>query len=114
MKRSGTIRLYFAAALVLTGAAFAASLAVGRYPIDWAQLMADGMDRRVFLTLRLPRTCMALLAGFALGVAGSVYQAVFQNPLAAPDIIGVSSGASVGAAAAICKFRQSSHICTDF
>ena len=104
MKRSGTIRWYFAAALVLTGAAFAASLAVGRYPIDWAQLMADGMDRRVFLTLRLPRTCMALLAGFALGVAGSVYQAVFQNPLAAPDIIGVSSGASVGAAAAILLF----------
>ena len=104
MKRSGTIRLYFAAALVLTGAAFAASLSVGRYPIDWAQLMADGMDRRVFLTLRLPRTCMALLAGFALGVAGSVYQAVFQNPLAAPDIIGVSSGASVGAAAAILLF----------
>lgn len=104
MKRSGTIRWYFAAALVLTGAAFAASLAVGRYPIDWAQLMADGMDRRVFLTLRLPRTCMALLAGFALGVAGGVYQAVFQNPLAAPDIIGVSSGASVGAAAAILLF----------
>lgn len=62
------------------------------------------MDQRVFLTLRLPRTCMALLAGFALGVAGSVYQAVFQNPLASPDIIGVSSGASVGAAAAILLF----------
>lgn len=101
MKQPKTLLLYFAAALVLTGAAFAASLAVGRYPIDWAQLAADGMDRRVFLTLRLPRTCMALLAGGALGVAGSVYQAVFQNPLAAPDIIGVSSGASVGAAAAI-------------
>lgn len=62
------------------------------------------MDQRVFLTLRLPHTCMALLAGFALGVAGSVYQAVFQNPLASPDIIGVSSGASVGAAAAILLF----------
>lgn len=48
MKRSGTIRWYFAAALVLTGAVFAASLAVGRYPIDWAQLMADGMDRGCF------------------------------------------------------------------
>lgn len=47
---------------------------------------------------------MAMLAGFALGVAGSVYQAVFQNPLAAPDIIGVSSGASVGAAGAILLF----------
>lgn len=101
MASSRKISLYFAAALVLTGAAFAASLAVGRYPIDWSLLGAEGMDRRVFLTLRLPRTCLALLAGFALGVAGSVYQAVFQNPLAAPDIIGVASGASVGAAAAI-------------
>ena len=56
MKHTKTITLYFAAALVLTGAAFAASLAVGRYPIEWTQLAADGMDRRVFLTLRVPRT----------------------------------------------------------
>lgn len=104
MKNQKTLTVYFAAALVLTGAVFAASLAVGRYPIDWMQLAADGMDRKVFFTLRLPRTCMAVLAGFALGVAGSVYQAVFQNPLAAPDIIGVSSGASVGAAGAILLF----------
>lgn len=104
MKTGKKLALYFAAALVVTGAAFAASLAVGRYPIDWAQLAADGMDRRVFFTLRLPRTCMALLAGFALGISGGVYQTVFQNPLAAPDIIGVSSGASAGAAAAILFF----------
>lgn len=104
MKNQKTLTVYFAAALVLAGAAFAASLAVGRYPIDWMQLATDGMDRKVFFTLRLPRTCMAMLAGFALGVAGSVYQAVFQNPLAAPDIIGVSSGASVGAAGAILLF----------
>jgi len=44
---------------------------------------------------------MALAAGFALGAAGSVYQTVFQNPLASPDIIGVASGASVGAAASV-------------
>ena len=86
MKTGKKLALYFAAALVVTGAAFAASLAVGRYPIDWAQLAADGMDRRVFFTLRLPRTCMALLAGFALGISGGVYQTVFQNPLAAPDL----------------------------
>ncbi|MDE6202871.1 MAG: iron ABC transporter permease, partial [Lachnospiraceae bacterium] len=53
---------------------------------------------KVFLTLRLPRTCMALLGGFGLGAAGYVYQMVFRNPLASPDIIGVSSGASAGAA----------------
>lgn len=89
-------------ALLFTGGAFAASLLVGRYPIDWAAL-ADpaSMDRRVFLTLRLPRACMGLAAGFGLGAAGSVYQTVLHNPLAAPDVIGVASGASVGAAAAI-------------
>ena len=84
MKARKTLVLYLTAALVVTGAAFAASLAVGRYPIDWTQLAVDGMDRRVFLTLRLPRTVMALTAGFALGIAGSVYQTVFQNPLASP------------------------------
>lgn len=104
MKRSRTLSWYIAATLVFTGVAFAASLAVGRYPIEWTNLGVEGMDRRAFLTLRLPRTSMALIAGFALGVAGSVYQVVFQNALAAPDIIGVSSGASVGAAAAILLF----------
>lgn len=104
MKNDAKEKLCVLAALVLTGAAFAASLAVGRYPICWQNLLADTMDRRVFVTLRLARTCMALVAGFALGVVGRVYQTVFANPLAAPDIIGVSSGASVGAAAAILLF----------
>ena len=44
---------------------------------------------------------MGVIGGFALGVAGFVYQTVFRNPLASPDIIGVSSGASAGAAAGI-------------
>jgi iron complex transport system permease protein len=42
-----------------------------------------------------------MIGGFALGIAGFVYQTVFRNPLASPDIIGVSSGASAGAAAGI-------------
>lgn len=59
------------------------------------------MSRKVFFTLRLPRSIMALLAGVGLGVAGSVYQIVFKNPLASPDIIGVAPGASLGAAITI-------------
>ena len=59
------------------------------------------MAVRTFTVLRLPRAVMALAGGFGLGVAGFVYQTVFRNPLASPDIIGVSSGASVGAAFAI-------------
>ena len=79
-----------------------ASLFVGKYPLSLDKLMAgDGLQWRVFLTLRLSRTAMAVIGGFALGVAGFVYQTVFRNPLASPDIIGVSSGASAGAAVGI-------------
>lgn len=66
------------------------------------QLLAgDAMQWRVFLTLRCSRTLVGVIGGFALGVSGFVYQTVFGNPLASPDIIGVSSGASAGAAAGI-------------
>src|SRR5699024_4576865 len=51
--------------------------------------------------LRLPRTIMAIIAGIGLSMAGSIYQTIFKNPLATPDIIGVSSGANLGAAVAI-------------
>jgi iron complex transport system permease protein len=78
------------------------SLFVGKYPLSVEKLLAgDPMQWRVFLTLRCSRTVVGLVGGFALGVAGFVYQTVFRNPLASPDIIGVSSGASAGAAAGI-------------
>ena len=80
----------------------AVSLAVGKYPLSLQKLFAgDKMQWRVFTTLRLSRTAVGVLGGFALGVVGFVYQTVFRNPLASPDIIGVSSGASAGAAAGI-------------
>lgn len=82
--------------------AFILSLFMGKYPLSLRDVLAgEEQAVRVFLTLRLPRTCMAVLAGFGLGVAGMVYQIVFHNPLASPDMIGVSSGASAGAAFAI-------------
>ena len=79
-----------------------ASLSVGKYPLSIGKLLAGNeMQWRVFVTLRLSRTIVGVMGGFALGVAGFVYQTVFRNPLASPDIIGVSSGASAGAAAGI-------------
>ena len=48
-------------------------------------------------TLRLPRMLIAILAGFAFGMAGNTFQQLLGNPLASPDIIGVTSGASVAA-----------------
>ena len=83
-------------------AEFCLSLFIGKYPIKLADLQAGDVQAwNVFFTLRLPRTCMAAAGGFGLGAAGEVYQMVFRNPLAAPDVVGVSSGASAGAAAAI-------------
>lgn len=89
-----------AALLLLAEGLF--SLFIGKYPLSAEGLLSgDAQAVRVFLTLRLPRTVMAMLGGFGLGVAGNVFQTVFCNPLAAPDMIGVSSGASAGAAFAI-------------
>lgn len=96
----------FTITLILLAAAVLVSFCVGRYQITPADIFSQGdeMGRRVFFTLRLPRTLMAVCAGFVLSMAGSVYQTLFRNPLAAPDIIGVSSGAGAGAAMAIVLF----------
>ncbi len=84
------------------------SLCIGRYPIQleeiWAILQGAPVSetaRGVFWTLRLPRTLMALLAGAGLSLSGYVYQAMFKNILASPDLIGVASGANAGVAVAI-------------
>lgn len=55
----------------------------------------------VLWSVRLPRVIMAILAGSALSVAGAVFQGIMRNPLVSPSILGVSSGASFGAAMAI-------------
>lgn len=91
-----------AAGVVLLAALAAAGLFVGKYPLTLSGLLAgEEMQVRVFWTLRFSRTVMGVAGGFALGAAGFVYQTVFRNSLASPDVIGVSSGASAGAAAGI-------------
>lgn len=90
-----------ASAIILIALAIV-SLYVGKYPLSIEKLLSgDDLQWRVFLTLRLSRTVVGIIGGFALGAAGFVYQTVFRNALASPDIIGVSSGASAGAAAGI-------------
>lgn len=64
------------------------------------QTWKDGSETIIFM-LRLPRIILAALIGSALAVAGTTYQALFKNPMADPYIIGVSSGAALGANIAI-------------
>lgn len=91
-----------------------ACLCVGKYSIApdecirilWGKLMHtqpswDGMDEKLLIGIRLPRTMATVIVGAALALSGAVYQGIFKNPLVSPDFLGVSSGACVGAAIAI-------------
>ena len=95
--------------LVLIG-----SVTLGRYPIGIRELCGilgsrflniepfwSATQESLLLNHRLPRIILACLVGCCLAAAGSSYQGVFQNPMAAPDILGASSGAAFGAALAI-------------
>jgi iron complex transport system permease protein len=67
---------------------------------DVAQILAGGgdpRDRLILLDIRAPRVVAALLIGAALGVSGGLFQALLRNPLAEPYLLGVSSGAALGA-----------------
>jgi len=62
---------------------------------------ADNIDAQIFFVARLPRVLGAALVGSALAMSGVVFQALLRNPLASPDTLGVSAGASLGAMMAI-------------
>lgn len=71
-------------------------------PLDvWRAVMGEGHQDFILVvqTLRLPRIVIAVMVGASLGVAGAMLQGIIRNPLAAPDIIGVTGGASLSAVA---------------
>jgi len=89
-------------------ALFFLSIRVGKYSLSTEDILKviqgsheNQIAVNVFYTLRLPRSIMVILAGMGLSISGSVYQTLFKNSLASPDIIGVTSGANVGAAISI-------------
>lgn len=74
--------------------------------IEWIKYGMDGVTcddsiRFIIFEVRLPRIILAVLTGSLLSMAGAVYQAIFQNPMADPYVIGISSGAAFGATIAI-------------
>ena len=83
--------------------AFAVTLMMGNTfygPVDvFRVLVGETVPGASFTIgeLRLPRATMGLLAGFAFGIAGVTFQTMLRNPLASPDIIGISAGASTAA-----------------
>lgn len=98
--------LYVAIASLCVVAVGVATLSMGDLglaPHEIVQVLsgtADGPSAFVFERLRGPRLVVAIGAGAALAVAGGLFQTVTRNPLGSPDIIGLTSGAGAGAAAA--------------
>lgn len=94
-------------AVVLLAIAAAGSLFLGRVNISPAAILAGlftddpNLAHLVVMELRLPRTVLAMLVGAALGLSGAVLQGLLRNPLAEPGLLGVSSGAALGAVVSI-------------
>ena len=93
-----------AAVVVMVGAV---SLGRGDYPIGVGDVLrtlvglGEGSQEFIVLELRAPRVVVGLLVGLALGLAGALFQTFARNPLASPDVFGITQGASAGAVAAI-------------
>ena len=111
--RPGVALALLAAALFL---ALVAGVAFGAVPVAPANVIGalgraltgrpSGMIDTLVLQVRLPRVVLAALVGAALAAAGAIFQALFRNPLADPYILGISSGAGLGAVIALTLTAQ--------
>jgi iron complex transport system permease protein len=120
VSRYRTVVTLAAIALVIV---LIAALSVGRYAVSFSVTIRvllsklypiaqtwDNKTDAVIMILRLPRSVAAILIGSALALSGACYQSIFKNPMVSPDLLGVSSGACVGAAIAILMGFGSLHI----
>lgn len=118
MAKSLPLYLFF---LIILGCTALLALSTGKYPMDlstlarlffcavgWQDKGADLSGPALVLwSVRLPRIVMALLVGAGLSVSGAVFQGLFKNPLVSPGILGVTSGANLGAALGLLFFSGS-------
>ena len=95
-------------ALLMLAAVMLACSLIGTEKISLSALFSQGAggedastDYRIFVYVRLPRVILACLVGAALASSGVVLQAILRNPLADPYILGISSGAGLGAIIAV-------------
>ena len=93
-----------AALFIIFAASIFFSLILGAERIKVTELFCNGdsFSKIIFFNIRLPRAILCLIAGITLAGSGAVFQMFFRNPLAEPGIMGVSSGATLGAVLASC------------
>jgi len=116
-RRSVVVSVALLVALVVV---FALSMVVGDFPITLQQLFLSLTGRGTRATdfivheLRLPRVATGMLVGVCFGLAGAIFQSMIRNPLASPDIIGITSGASAAAVVAILMLGLSGFVVSSF
>lgn len=110
--------IWFPVLLIILAVVMSISVSVGAATIDWQTvwkiifskipfirdfITVDWSDstETIVMNIRLPRVILGMIVGASLALAGAIYQGVLRNPLADPYILGVSSGASFGAALVI-------------
>jgi iron complex transport system permease protein len=107
VRRAARWRLVVVSLAVLVVVAFVATLMIGQtfYPPGDVLRVVLGQDvpgaSFTVGRLRLPRAVLAVVAGLSFGLAGVTFQTMLRNPLASPDVVGITSGASAAAAFAI-------------
>ncbi|WP_156292109.1 FecCD family ABC transporter permease [Oceanobacillus salinisoli] len=103
---------------VLIIALMIASLGIGQMQVSpWNVVKAifgssTDMDNLVVQSFRMPRILLAVLAGAALAMSGAILQGIIRNPLASPDIIGITAGASAATVAFLAVFSDRSNTLT--
>jgi iron complex transport system permease protein len=101
------MRKSFLFSLLILALAILLSIAIGSVFISpaeiWKTIIGNGAETSfaILWKIRLPRTALVLLTGACLGISGASYQGLFRNPLADPYLIGVASGAGLGAVIAM-------------
>lgn len=110
--------IFLSVSILILVVTFCAALMVGRYPMSISDffncVFHNGenyeIQQSIILNLRLPRTLMACFVGVGLSLSGLLFQEIFQNKLTSPDLLGVTTGASVGASIAIILGLASAYV----
>ncbi|WP_318507585.1 iron ABC transporter permease [Bacillus sp. T3] len=108
----------FFSLLFLTAAVFVVSTGLGEMkigPLSVLEVLFGGgtdMDRLIIQTFRLPRIIVAMMVGMGLAVAGGILQGMIRNPLASPDILGITGGAAVAVVGFLAFFSDENNALT--
>ncbi|WP_033341735.1 FecCD family ABC transporter permease [Catenuloplanes japonicus] len=115
-RRAGTVAIALGLVVLVL---FALSLSYGSFQVSLPDIVRSLLGQPtppqvdyIVRTLRLPRAILAVLTGLAFGIGGAIFQNLVRNPLASPDVIGVTAGASCSAVLAIVLFGASGGLIT--